>query len=105
MLRSEASMSVSLAVADGRLRAREQVGELLRELERAEAAHRVAGDHGPVGVERVAARDVGPHLEHVGAGVGCRRSRRARGPRGVITIEPAPRSPNCDWLRLPRYWL
>ena len=60
---------VVAAEANGRLRLGEQVGELLGELEGAEAAHRVARDHGPGGVEAVAARDVGPHLEDVGPGV------------------------------------
>ena len=50
-----------------RLRLGEQVRELRRELVGAVAAHRVAGDRGPVGVELVARGDVGPHLERVGA--------------------------------------
>ena len=51
-----------------RLRAREQVRELGGELERAEAAHRVAGDRRAARIERVARGDVGPHLEGVGSG-------------------------------------
>jgi hypothetical protein len=82
--------------ADDGEAAPEQVGVAGHQPVGAEAAHRVAAGGDPRRVERVVAGDVGPHLEGVGLGVA---HVEAVGPRpfGVMTTEPAPRSPSCDW--------
>ena len=53
-------------VADRGLSAGEQIGELRADIERPDSAHRIPGDVCVGRVQRVAAGDVRPHLEHVG---------------------------------------
>ncbi len=75
---------------DDRVRPGEQVRELGGELVGAVAAHRVPGDRGPIRVEPVAARDVGPDLERVGAGVAV-----------VPAVRPAALGRDHDRARAP----
>ena len=101
---------VVAAVADRRLRAREEIGELLGELERADAAHRVPPDRRPVGVETVETRDIRPHLEDVGAriavveAVGSARLRRDddRAAAAVAELRLVPRAEELVVVRRER---